>query len=301
MKQSRKLLILSRNKSLHSVQRIILEAKKRKLEAIVVDPIRCQLLIEGNIPRVYVRGKLLENISMVLPRIGTSITEYGLLVVRQFESMGIPSVNSSDAILNSRNKFRSLQACAKAGLAVPSSAMSRNPTDIKFLIRKLRPFPMIMKLLQGSQGVGVMLGSDPSSIESITATCLQLEKDLILQKFIRESAGRDIRVFVVNGKVIAAMRRVAKRGDFRANVHRGGWGEHIKQLPKNYEKLAIQATAAVGLNIAGVDLIETTLGPMVLEINSSPGFEELEKATRVNVAKAIVDMALLVEKKQKRK
>ncbi len=287
-----RLVVLSRSRNLHSTRRLEEEARRLKVECLVVNPLRCQLKVSSTGPEVFVYGKKLEGVDVVLPRIGTSITEYGLLVVRHFECMGIPVVNDSDSILNSRNKFRALQTCAAKGLAMPFSVMSRSLSDIHAAYRMVGSFPMVMKLLQGAQGIGVMLGHDRSAVESVVSTLLSFDKDLILQEYVKESAGSDIRVLVVGGKVVAVMRRQAKSGEFRANVHRGGWGQNITQLPKRYEQLALAAAKAVGLEVAGVDLLESSTGPKLLEVNSSPGFQELEKATGINVAEKMIQMTM---------
>jgi ribosomal protein S6--L-glutamate ligase len=292
-----RILILSRSRNLHSTRRLIDEARRYGAECLVVNPLRCQLKVGPDGPEVFVFGRRLEGVDVVLPRIGTSITDYGLLVVRHFESMGIPVINCSDAILNSRNKFRALQTCSAEGLAVPLSVMSRSLSDKASSFRMIGKFPMVMKLLQGAQGIGVMLGHDRSSVESVMSTLLSFDKDLILQEFVKESGGSDVRVLVVGGKVVASMRRTAKRGEFRANVHRGGAGERISRLPKKYENLAIAAARAVGLDIAGVDLLESARGPLLLEVNSSPGFQELEKATRLNVAEKMIELCAKKGKK----
>jgi len=268
------------------------ECHRKGVECLVVNPLRCQLVVGKEGPEVFVYGKRLENVDVVLPRIGTSITEYGLLVVRHFECMGVPIVNSSDAILNSRNKFRALQVCSSKGIAAPHSVMSRSLTDAHIAYRRIGKFPMVMKLLQGAQGIGVMLGHDRSSVESVMATLLEFDKDLILQEFVKEASGTDVRILVCGGRVVAAMRRTAKKGEFRANVHRGGFGEKITRLPKRYERMALVAAKAVGLDIAGVDVLETAAGPVLLEVNSSPGFQELEKSTRINVAEKMIAMAM---------
>lgn len=288
-----RLVVLSRSRSLHSTRRLIEEARKiRGLECLVINPLRCQLVARKGSPEIFIYNKVLDKVDAVLPRIGTSITEYGLLVVRQFEAQGVATVNSADAILNSRNKFRALQACAAKGIDIPPSVISRSLSDLPHATRIIRSFPMVLKLLQGAQGIGVMLGHDRSSVESILATMLSFDKDVLLQQFVRESQGSDVRVLVIGGKVVAAMRRQAKSGEFRANIHRGGWGEALKRLPVSYERMAVQATKAVGLDIAGVDLLESSSGPKLLEINSSPGFQELEKATGINIAEKMIRMAL---------
>jgi len=287
-----RIVILSRSKTLHSTRRLTQEARALGIECVVVNPLRCQLSVSEGGPAICIMGKALEGIDAVVPRIGASITEYGLLVVRHFEMMGVPVVNPSDAILNSRNKFRALQTCSAKGLSVPLSVMGRSAADLPNNMRLVGRFPMIMKLLQGAQGIGVMLGHDKSSVESVVSTMLEMDKDLILQEFIKEASGTDVRVLVVGGKVVAAMRRNARKGEFRANVHRGGFGERISRLPKSYERLALSSAKALGLEIAGVDLLESSSGPLLLEVNSSPGFEELEKATKINVAEKMIRQAM---------
>jgi ribosomal protein S6--L-glutamate ligase len=287
-----RIVVLSRSKTLHSTRRLAIEARRLGVELLILNPLRCQLSVSEEGPAICVMGKRLEGVDAVVPRIGTSITEYGLLVVRHFEMMGVPVVNPSDSILNSRNKFRALQTAASKGLAVPLSVMGRSASDIPNNMRLIGKFPMIMKVLQGSQGIGVMIGHDRSSVESVVSTLLEMDKDLILQSFVKEASGSDVRVLVIGGKVIASMRRNARKGEFRANVHRGGYGEKIARLPKSYERLAVGAAKAMGLEIAGVDLLESAHGPLLLEVNSSPGFEELEKATKVNVAEQMIKMAI---------
>lgn len=293
-----RLVILSRSKNLHSTRRLMEECAKLGVECYVINPLRCQLSLRKGSPEIIVYNRRLEKIDAVLPRIGTSITEYGLLVVRQFESMGMRVLNSSDAILNSRNKFRGLQACAAHNIDIPQTILSRSLSDLPSAVRMIKNFPMVLKLLQGSQGIGVMLGHDRTSVESILATMLDMDKDVLIQQFIRESHGSDIRALVIDGKVVAAMKRQARSGEFRANIHRGGWGETFK-LPKSYERMALQATKAVGLDIAGVDLLESSSGPKLLEINSSPGFQELEKATGKNIAELMVKLAIKKTKSRK--
>ena len=295
-----RLVILSRSKALHSTRRILEESKKLGVEAIVVNPLRCVLAARKGNPELFLFGKELRGADAVLPRIGTSITEYGILVVRQFEAMGVPVVNGSDAILNSRNKFRALQVCAKEGIDVPDSVLSRSLTDIPFAARIVRSFPIVLKLLQGSQGIGVMVAHSRASAESILGTMLSMDRDVILQQFIKEAAGADVRVLVVGGKVIASMRRKARMGEFRANIHRGGSGEIFK-LPKSYERVALQAAKAVGLDIAGVDILESNDGPKILEINSSPGFQELERATGINIARVMVELVIKKSKNKKKR
>jgi ribosomal protein S6--L-glutamate ligase len=294
-----RVLILSRSRSLHSTRRLLEEARRLKVDCSVINPLRCQLMVGEDGPEIYVYGKKLDGISVVVPRIGTSITEYGLLVVRHFEAMGIPVVNDSDSILNSRNKFRALQSCSAKGIRMPQSVMSRSLSDIHSAFRMVGQFPMVMKMLQGAQGIGVMLGHDRASVESVMSTLMEFDKDLILQEYVKEAGGSDVRIMVIGGKVVAAMRRTARKGEFRANVHRGGWGEGLRRLPKRYETMALAAAKAVNLDIAGVDLLESASGPSLLEVNSSPGFQELEKATGINVAEAMIKIAVKHAKKKR--
>ena len=294
-----RLVVLSRSRNLHSTRRLVEEARKLNVEVLVANPLRCKLVTGSGGAKIFLGYHCLDSVDVVIPRIGTSITEYGLLVVRQFESMNVPVVNKSDAILNSRNKFRAFQSCAKhKNITMPITAMARSLSDVPSLLKLAGgKFPMVIKLLQGAQGIGVMIGHDRSSVESILATLLGYEKETMLQQYVRESGGSDVRVLIIGGKVIAAMRRRAKRGEFRANIHRGGWGEEIKRLPKSYERMALAAAKAVGLDIAGVDLLESASGPKLLEINSSPGFQELEKATGINVAEKMIRLAMRKAKK----
>lgn len=296
-----RLAILSRSRGLHSTARLMAEARKLGVDVFVVNPLRCQLVAAKQGIALFYHGKPLDEVDVVLPRIGASITEYGLLVVRHFENMGICVVNKSDGILNSRNKFRALQACAAKKIDIPISVMARSISDVPSAFRLVGSFPMVMKLLQGAQGIGVMLGHDRTSVESVVATMLGFDKDLILQQYVKESAGSDVRVLVVGDKVIAAMRRTARGGEFRANIHRGGWGEPIHRLPKSYERMALTAVKAVGLEIAGVDLLESPSGPKLLEVNSSPGFRELEKSTGVNVAEKMIQYAVKSARKVARR
>lgn len=295
-----RLVILSRSRNLHSTRRLMEEARRLKVECLVINPLRCQLKVGPDGPEIFVYGKRLDGVHVLLPRIGTSITDYGLLVVRQFEVMGVKVLNTSDAILNSRNKFRAMQACSAKGISMPLSVMSRSLSDIHMAFRMVGgKFPMVMKLLQGAQGIGVMLGHDRASVESVMSTILGFDKELILQEYVKEAGGSDVRVLVIGGKVVAAMRRTARKGEFRANVHRGGWGETITRLPKRYERMAVAAARATGLDIAGVDLLESASGPKLLEVNSSPGFQELEKATGINVAEKMIRAALRKGKKKR--
>ena len=223
----------------------------------------------------------------VLPRIGVSTTPYGLAVLKHFETQGVLAINPSQGISDSRNKFRSLQILASKGLRVPATVLTQSPSGVRAAIAAIHGMPAILKILQGTHGAGVMLVHTPASLESVLDTLRTLNQDVIIQEFLKEGAGRDFRVFVVGSQVIATMMRTPQAGEFRSNIHRGGEGDSI-ELPESYTKAAIRAARAFGLQVAGVDLMESPYGPVVIEVNSSPGFEGIEKATGINVARAII-------------
>jgi ribosomal protein S6--L-glutamate ligase len=282
-----RIAILSRNKKLHSIRRLLREARKQRVQCDIVNPLECQLIVDGAQSRILVGPRPVPAYDAVLPRIGASITDYGLAVVKQFEALGIYVVNPSQAIAESRDKMRSLQVLTEAGLQVPASALTRSPRGLKMAVQAVKDFPVVLKLLQGTQGVGVMLVHSPISLASVMDALRGLGRDVILQQFIAEGAGRDYRAFVIGDKVVAAMMRTAPDGEFRSNIHRGGEGTLVK-LSRPYERAAVLAARTLGLEVAGVDLMESNSGPMIIEVNSSPGFEGIEKATRLNIAGAIV-------------
>ncbi|MCM2276509.1 MAG: RimK family alpha-L-glutamate ligase [Oligoflexia bacterium] len=287
-----RLAILSRNKNLHSIRRLLAEARKFRNPAIrcdVINPLECQLVLNG-LTRgsgIIVGAQPLPDYDCVLPRIGASITDYGLAVVRQFETLGVCVVNGTRAIAESRDKMRCLQILSEAGIRVPASVLTRSQRGFRTAIESVGGLPVVMKVLQGTQGRGVMLLNAPISLATVHETLQSLEQDVIIQQFIAEGAGRDYRAFVIGNQVVAAMLRTAPEGEFRSNIHRGGEGTLVK-LPKAFERTAIRATRALGLEIAGVDLMESRGGPKVLEVNSSPGFEGIERATGLNIAAMII-------------
>jgi ribosomal protein S6--L-glutamate ligase len=295
-----RIAILSRNKNLHSIRRLLQEAKKARVICDVIDPLECQILIDGRSSKLQVSGKDLPHYDAVLPRIGASVTDYGLAVVKQFEILGTKLVNSSQAIAESRDKMRCLQVLTAANLQVPRSALTRTAKGLRAAVENVRGLPVVMKVLQGTQGVGVMLVNTPISLGTVVETLHALEQDVIIQQFIAEGAGRDYRAFVVGKKIVAAMMRTAPEGEFRSNIHRGGEG-HLVKLPKNYERAAIRAAQVLGLQIAGVDLMESAEGPLILEVNSSPGFEGIEKATGLNVAKMMMKQIQIVGRSRRKK
>ncbi len=285
-----KLAILSRNRQLHSIQRLLKEARALKVDCTVFDPLDCQIVVSKEGSKILIHDRLAPPIDVVIPRIGTSITDYGLAVVKQFELLGIKVVNGSIGIAQSRDKLRCLQVLAEKGFDIPITVLMRGSRAIKVALRHVHGTPAIIKLLQGTQGVGVMLVESPSSAESVIDTMSGLQQDVIMQQYIAESRGSDIRAFVIGNQVVAAMRRQARMGEFRSNIHRGGEGVPIT-LKEPVKRLAVQAVKAVGLTVAGVDILESLTGPKIIEVNSSPGFEGIEKATGLNVAKMIVQHA----------
>ena len=282
-----KILILSRNKNLYSTRRIFNAGINRGHEVRVVDYLRCYMNITSRKPTVYYGGESLEKADAVIPRIGASQTFYGTAVVRQFETMGSYCVNSSEAITASRDKLKSLQILAQDGINMPVTGFASHTMDIEGVIEKVGSVPLVMKLLQGTQGQGIVLAETRKAAESVMSAFRQLEADILVQEFIKESSGTDIRALVVGDNVVAAMRRIAPEGEFRSNVHRGGRTEQII-LNQEEEKIAVEAARVLGLRIAGVDLMRSKRGPLVLEVNSSPGLEGIEASSGVDVAGNIV-------------
>ena len=282
-----KILILSRNKNLYSTRRIFNAGINRGHEVRVVDYLRCYMNITSRKPTVYYGGESLEKADAVIPRIGASQTFYGTAVVRQFETMGSYCVNSSEAITASRDKLKSLQILAQDGINMPITGFASHTMDIEGVIEKVGSVPLVMKLLQGTQGQGIVLAETRKAAESVMSAFRQLEADILVQEFIKESSGTDIRALVVGDNVVAAMRRIAPEGEFRSNVHRGGRTEQII-LNQEEEKIAVKAASVLGLRIAGVDLMRSKRGPLVLEVNSSPGLEGIEASSGVDVARNIV-------------
>ena len=282
-----KILILSRNKNLYSTHRIFNAGINRGHEVRVVDYLRCYMNITSRKPTVYYGGESLEKADAVIPRIGASQTFYGTAVVRQFETMGSYCVNSSEAITASRDKLKSLQILAQDGINMPVTGFASHTMDIEGVIEKVGSVPLVMKLLQGTQGQGIVLAETRKAAESVMSAFRQLEADILVQEFIKESSGTDIRALVVGDNVVAAMRRIAPEGEFRSNVHRGGRTEQIT-LNQEEEKIAVEAASVLGLRIAGVDLMRSKRGPLVLEVNSSPGLEGIEASSGVDVAGNIV-------------
>ena len=284
------LAVLSRKRSLYSTRRLVEAARARGLRTRILDVLACNLVLERARPRLFVSGEELRDVAVALPRIGASVTAAGLAVVRQLEAQGIPVVNGAEGIANSRDKLRALQLLAEAGVDMPRTVLARGGGNIKELLGHVGGLPAILKLIQGTQGVGVMIAHSEAEVDSILSTLWDLGQEILLQEFVEESRGRDIRALVVGDRVIGAMRREARSGEFRSNLHRGGEGTAV-ELPPQYAQAAVRAANVLSLQVAGVDLLEAEGGPKVMEVNSSPGFEGLERATGLDIAGAIVDYA----------
>jgi len=286
-----RIVILSRKRSLYTTRRLVQAAKQRGHRPRVLDTLRCTLTLERGAPGLLYDGEPVGRIDVVIPRIGASITPYGLAVVNQLDMMGVPVLNNSVPIARSRDKLRCLQLLARFGLDIPRTVMTNQKGEVPMALRRIGGLPAILKLIRGTQGIGVMIAHTQAEIEGILDTMSDLGQEILLQEFIRESRGRDLRVLVVGDHAVAAIRRTAKAGEFRSNLHRGGEGKPVK-IPAGYAEVALQATRVMGLELAGVDLLETKQGPKVMEVNSSPGFEGLERATKLDVAAMIIDHAV---------
>jgi ribosomal protein S6--L-glutamate ligase len=281
------IVILSANKNLYSTKRLVEAGKKRGHHMRVIDHTKCDLVIEKHKPSVIYNGEELVNIDAVIPRIGASVTFFGTAVVRQFEMMKVFTAVESQALVRSRDKLRSLQILARAGLGLPKTAYSNYSKEVDKVISKVGGAPVIIKLLEGTQGLGVVLAETKKAAESVLEAFNGLKARVIIQEFIKESKGCDIRAFVVDGHVVGAMKRTAKEGEFRSNLHRGGSAELI-ELTQEEEITAIKAAKALGLGVAGVDMLQSERGPLILEVNSSPGLEGIEAATKKNIAGEII-------------
>lgn len=282
-----KIVVLSRNRSLYSTRRLVESIELQGHEAVVLDHLRCDIVIEQDNPAIWYKGEKIENADAVIPRIGASVTFYGASVVRQFEMMGVPTAVESQALVRSRDKLRSLQILARSGVGLPKTVFTNYSKETKKIIDSVGGAPLIVKLLEGTQGYGVVLAPTRKAAESIIEAFHSMKARVIVQEFIEEAKGADIRAFVIGNKVVGSMKRQGKEGEFRSNLHQGGTGQLIK-LTKEERKAAVTATKAMGLSIAGVDLLQSDRGPLVLEVNSSPGLEGIEKTTNKDIASEIV-------------
>ena len=283
-----KIGILSRNSKLYSTQRLVEAAQARGHEVKVIDVLRCYMNITSHRPSIHYRGEVLTGFDAVIPRIGASVTFYGTAVVRQFEMMNVFPVNESVAITRSRDKLRSLQLLARKGIGLPVTGFAHNPDDIDDLIKTIGGAPMVIKLLEGTQGIGVVLAETKKAAESVIQAFMGLKANILAQEFIKEAGGSDIRCFVVGGKVVAAMKRQGPEGEFRSNLHRGGSASLVRLTPEE-RSTAVRAANIMGLDVCGVDLLRSNHGPVVMEVNSSPGLEGIEKTTGKDVAGQIIE------------
>ena len=282
-----KIAILSRNAKLYSTQRLIEAAKNAGHEVRVLDVLRCYMNITSAKPSIHYKGQELEKFDAVIPRIGASVTFYGAAVLRQFEMMGVYPLNESVAITRSRDKLRALQLLSRKGIGLPVTGFANKPDDINDLIKMVGGAPLVIKLLQGTQGIGVVLAETRNAAKSVIESFIGLKASALVQEYIGEAKGSDIRCFVIGEKVVAAMMRSAKEGEFRSNIHRGGTAELVKITPMERET-AVAAASTMGLNVCGVDILRSKHGPVVMEVNSSPGLEGIEKATNKDIAGMII-------------
>lgn len=283
-----KIAVLSRNANLYSTQRIVEAGKVRGHEVHVLDHIKCVLVIESGKPQIYYKGEAVTGFDAVIPRIGASVTFYGAAVVRQFEQMKVFSSLESQALVRSRDKLRTLQLLAKSGIGMPKTVFASGPKNVDNVLKQAGGAPVVIKLLEGTQGLGVILAETNNSAKSVIEAFLDVQVNILVQEFIEEAKGADVRAFIVDGQIVGAMKRQGAEGDFRSNLHRGGTAE-VVQLTKEEKETAIKSVKKLGLSIAGVDMLRSKRGPLVIEVNSSPGLEGIEGATKVDIAGKIIE------------
>lgn len=283
-----KIAVLSRNTKLYSTQRLVEAGEQRGHEMMVIDHLKTILVIEAGRPHIYYQGKEITGIDAVIPRIGASVTFYGTAVVRQFEMMKVFSAVESQALVRSRDKLRSLQLLARAKMGMPKTAFANNSKDLDNLLTQVGGAPVVIKLLEGTQGIGVILAETDKVAKSVIEGFLSLDANILVQEFIKEAKGADIRAFVVDGRIVGAMKRQAQEGEFRSNLHRGGKASLVELTPEE-KATAIKSAKTLGLSIAGVDMLQSSRGPLVMEVNSSPGLQGIEGATGVDIAGKIIE------------
>lgn len=283
-----KIAILSRNPRLYSTRRLVQAAKKRGHQVEVVDVLRCYMNIEPHNPQIHVAGTRLKDFDAVIPRIGASVTFYGTAVVRQFEMMGVYCLNESVAITRARDKLRAMQLLSRKGIGMPVTGFAHAPDAAKSVIELVGGAPVVIKLIEGTQGQGVVLAESHQAAEGMIEAFRELEAYFLVQEYVAEARGCDIRCFVIGGEVVASMMRKAKPGEFRSNLHRGGTAKAV-EITKRERATAVRAAKIMGLNVAGVDLLRSERGPLVMEVNSSPGLEGIEATTRTDIASQIIE------------
>ena len=281
------IVILSRNQNLYSTRRLIEEGEKRGHEVEVIDPLQCDIIIEREKPTIYYQDRYLDYVEAIIPRIGASVTFFGCAVVRQFEMMNVFTTVSSDAILRSRDKLRSFQRLSKAGIGMPKTVFTNYSRDIEEVLRHVGGPPVVIKLLEGTQGLGVVLAESKNAAESVLEAFSGLQAKALVQEYIEEAKGADLRALIVDGQVVGAMKRQSKEGEFRSNLHRGGTSQYVR-LNDEELKLAIKASRALKLPVCGVDMLQSKRGPLIMEVNSTPGLEGIEGATGKNIARSII-------------
>ncbi len=285
-----KIGILSRNPKIYSTHRLVKAALSRGHQVRVIDPLRCYMNITSAKPMVHYKDQLLDDFNVIIPRIGASITYYGSAILRQFEMMGVYSLNESTSITRSRDKLRCLQILSRSGIGLPVTSYAHSTKMSEKLIKMVGGAPCVIKLIEGTQGKGVILAETHKAAESVIDGFRQMKAHFLVQEFIKESNGCDIRAFVVGDKVVASMMRKARDGEFRSNLHRGGTAIPV-EISEEEAELAVNAAKALGLNVAGVDLLRSWRGPLVLEVNSSPGLQGIETSTGLDIATMIIEYA----------
>lgn len=282
-----KIAILSRNPNLYSTSRLREAAEKRGHEAVVLDHLRCSVVADIGDPKIFYQGKELKDIDAIIPRIGASVTSYGTAIVRQFEMKKVFTINPSIAIVRTRDKLRTLQIFSRHHIGIPKTVFANHPKQVDKLIHELGGTPVVIKLLEGTQGIGVVLAETKKAAQSVVEAFYGLNADILVQEFIKEAGGADIRAFVIDGRVVGAMKRQGAEGEFRSNLHRGGTSSVIK-LSREEKRTAIEAAKVMGLKVAGVDMLQSERGPLILEVNSSPGLRGIEEATQKDIAGKII-------------
>lgn len=281
------IVILSTNPNLYSTKRLVEAGQKRGHTIQVINHTKIFVVIESGSPQVFYKDQEITNVDAIIPRIGASVTFYGSSIIRQFEMQKVFTTCSSLALVRSRDKLRATQILSRHGIGIPKTAFAKHPSDVEYLIKQVGGAPLIVKVLEGTQGLGVVLAETRKAAKSVIEAFYGLNTNILVQEFIAEAGGSDIRAIVINNKVVAAFKRTGKEGEFRSNLHRGGTSQLIK-LSKTERTAAVNAAKALGLAIAGVDMLQSERGPLILEVNSSPGLEGVEKATQVDVAGKII-------------